>query len=148
MVGLAVLLYGADQFTKHLAESELVVGQPVSVISDWLMWLLHYNPGAAFSMGTQLTVGLSILSLVVLVGLIVLVVLRVRNWLVAVAIGWFLAGVAGNLTDRLFRAPGPFEGHVVDFIAVRGFAIFNVADMCITGAAGLLIFWSFRAERR
>ena len=38
--------------------------------------------------------------------------------------------------------------HVVDFIAVRGFAIFNVADMCITGAAGLLSFWSFRAERR
>ena len=100
------------------------------------------------------------LSLVILALALLLVVVRIvrgptlpdrilaLDTLVAVAIGWLLAGVAGNLTDRLFRAPGPFEGHVVDFIAVRGFAIFNVADMCITGAAGLLIFWSFRAERR
>lgn len=148
LLGLAGLLYGLDQFTKYLAERQLVVGEPIPVLSDLLWWSLHYNPGAAFSMGTQFTVALSLLALAVFAGLILLVVPRVRSWLVAVATGWLLAGVAGNLTDRLFRAPGPLRGHVVDFIAVRGFAIFNVADMCITGAAILLVIWSIRSEKR
>ena len=81
------------------------------------------------------------------VPLVTVVAPRINDWLLAVATGWLIAGVAGNLTDRLLRDPGPFQGHVVDFIAVRGFAIFNVADMCITGAAILLVIWSIRSER-
>lgn len=55
-----------------------------------------------------------------------------------------MAGISGNLYDRLFRAPGPLLGHVVDFIQLPHFAIFNVADICITTAAGLIILLSFR----
>lgn len=148
ITGLVVVLYGLDQLTKHLAVTHLVVGRPVEIVPNLLWWSLHYNPGAAFSMGTQFTVVLSVLALSVLIGLIIVVAPRVRGWLAAVATGWLIAGVAGNLTDRLFRDPGPFLGHVVDFIAVRSFAIFNVADMCITGAAGLFIVWSIRGDRR
>lgn len=145
---LALLLYAVDQVTKYLAEAHLVIGEPVPVIPGLLYWSLHHNPGAAFSMGTQFTVALTILALVVLTGLITVVAPRVNDWLAAVGTGWLIAGVAGNLTDRLFREPGPFQGHVVDFVAVRGFAIFNVADMCITGAAILLVIWSIRSERK
>ena len=53
-----------------------------------------------------------------------------------------LAGITGNLADRLFREPGPFRGHVVDFIQLPYFAIFNVADMFITAAAVLVIWLS------
>lgn len=149
IVALALLLYGADQYTKHLAETHLAVGAPpVQVLGDLLTWRLYYNPGAAFGMGPGLTVALSVLALTVLLGVAILVVPRVRDWLFAVATGWLLAGVAGNLTDRLFRAPGPFRGHVVDFISVKGFAIFNVADMAITGAAILFVIWSVVTERR
>lgn len=147
IAAVALLLYGLDQWTKQLAEAKLTVGEPVPVIDGLLWWSLHYNPGAAFSMGTQFTVVLSVLSLLVGVGVVTLVVPRVRDWLLAVPVSWLLAGVAGNLTDRLFRDPGPFLGHVVDFIAVRNFAIFNVADMCITGAAILLVIWSMRQDR-
>ncbi len=144
---LAPALYALDQVTKHWALTHLQVGEPVAVVPG-LLWLsLHLNPGAAFSMGTQATVVLAILKLVVLLVLVVVVVPRVRNWLVALATSWLMAGVAGNLTDRLFRDPGPLRGHVVDFIAVRSFAIFNVADMCITGAAILIVIWSVRSER-
>ena len=149
MVLLAVLLLGADQFTKCLAETRLRVGgEPIQLFGDLLTWQLYYNPGAAFGMGPGFTVALTLLAWAVLIGVAVLVMPRVRTWLVAVAVGWLLAGVAGNLADRLFRAPGPFHGYVVDFIALRGFAIFNVADMCITGAAGLMIIGTVRAERR
>ncbi len=144
---MALLLYGLDQWTKHVAETNLTIGEPIPVIDGLLWWSLHYNPGAAFSMGTQFTVVLSVLSLAVLIAVVTVVIPRVRNWLLAIPVGWLLAGVAGNLTDRLFREPGPFFGHVVDFIAVRSFAIFNVADMCITGAAILFIIWSLRQDR-
>lgn len=66
---------------------------------------------------------------------------RVRHRARAAAEGFLLAGILGNLTDRLFREPGPFRGHVIDFIQLPYFAIFNVADMCITVLA-VLIIWS------
>lgn len=61
--------------------------------------------------------------------------------------GLMLAGIAGNLTDRLFRAPGPLRGHVVDMFQFPHFAIFNVADVFITAAAGLIILIALRGER-
>ena len=42
--------------------------------------------------------------------------------------GLLLAGILGNLTDRLIRPPGFMRGHVVDFLQLPNFAIFNVAD--------------------
>jgi signal peptidase II len=60
----------------------------------------------------------------------------------ALALGLLCAGVAGNLTDRLFRAPGFLHGHVVDFLQLPRWPIFNVADMCITSAAVLIMVLS------
>ena len=62
---------------------------------------------------------------------------RHRGW--AVAFGLLLAGVVGNLTDRLFRVPGPFRGHVVDFLALPHWPIFNVAVVCIDAAGALIV---------
>jgi len=59
-----------------------------------------------------------------------------------VALGLLCAGVTGNLMDRLFRSPAVLRGHVVDFIQLPYFAIFNVADMCITASAVLIIVLS------
>jgi len=54
--------------------------------------------------------------------------------------GLLLAGVSGNLNDRLTREPGPFHGHVIDFLQVPWFAVFNVADIWITFAA-VTVIW-------
>lgn len=148
---MAVFVLGGwlvDQATKYLAETHLVVGEPVPVIDGLVWWSLHHNPGAAFSMGVQLTVLLSVLALGVAIAMIGWVLPRVRTGLAAAACALLTAGVLGNLTDRLLRAPGPLRGHVVDFISVRWFAIFNVADICITSAAVLLVLWSIRNDRR
>ena len=50
------------------------------------------------------------------------------------------SGVSGNLNDRLTREPGPFHGHVIDFLQVPWFAVFNVADIWITFAA-ITVIW-------
>ena len=72
---------------------------------------------------------------------------RLGSRLWAVALGLLLAGVGGNLTDRLLREPGPLRGHVIDFLMLPHWPIFNVADMCINVAAGLILIQAFRGIR-
>jgi len=62
----------------------------------------------------------------------------------AIGLGFLLAGVCGNLTDRLFREPGVMRGHVVDFMALPHWPIFNVADMCIDVAAAFIVIQAMR----
>ena len=53
-----------------------------------------------------------------------------------------LGGAMGNLVDRFFRAPGPLRGHVVDFLSVGWWPVFNVADPSVVGGAILLVVLS------
>ena len=147
-VALAVAGVVLDQATKAAALANLDPLHPPVLLGGLVTLQLVRNPGAAFGMGENLTVLLTCIAIGAFAFVAAYLIPRVRHRGWAVAEGFLLAGILGNLTDRLFRDPGPFLGHVVDFIAVRGFAIFNVADMCITGAAILLIIWSFRSERR
>jgi signal peptidase II len=56
-----------------------------------------------------------------------------KGWMVVM--GLVLGGVFGNLTDRIFREPSIFNGHVIDWIELPNFPVFNVADMAIVAAA-------------
>jgi signal peptidase II len=140
---LAAVGLAGDQITKWLALRHLADG-PRPLLGDWLQLWLTRNSGAAFSMGEDWTYGLSALAVVALVAGLVWAVRRVRRPGWAVVVGLGLAGVGGNLADRLFRAPGVMRGHVVDFIFVRHFATFNLADSCLTIAAGLVIWLTWR----
>lgn len=146
VLGLAALGYAVDQLTKWLAESRLDPADPFSLLGGLLRLQLTYNSGAAFSLGSNLTVGLSVFAVIAFLASCWFGLFRVHRTAYAVAVGLLIAGIAGNLTDRLFRAPGPLRGHVVDFLQLPYFAIFNVADICITTAAALLIILSFRGE--
>jgi signal peptidase II len=74
----------------------------------------------------------------------------VLSWpgrLPALAGGLVAGGALGNLLDRLLRSGGDglVGGHVVDFIDLQWWPVFNVADMGIVGGAILLALLSFRA---
>jgi signal peptidase II len=64
-----------------------------------------------------------------------------------VALGLVVGGALGNVTDRIFRAPSPFRGNVVDFIELPHWPIFNVADSAITVAAVLFVWLAYRGIR-
>ncbi|HJQ07071.1 MAG TPA: signal peptidase II [Nocardioides sp.] len=142
-VVVAVLWYVADQVTKHLAVVNLADGEPRHFIGTLLQLRLLHNPGAAFSMGTGATVVLSCLAIAATV-----VVLWFSRRLVdpvwAVAFGLLLAGIDGNLTDRLFRDPAPLRGQVVDFLELPHWPVFNVADIGINVGAALLLLQILR----
>jgi len=140
--------YALDQLTKQLAVTRLDPLRPPTYLDGFFKLLLLRNAGAAFSMGTSATIALSVLAMVALLVVVAGVVPRVRQWPAAIATGLVLAGIAGNLTDRLIRPPGPLRGQVIDFLSFPHFAVFNVADMCITCTAILVIAMSlFPADR-
>jgi signal peptidase II len=135
IVVVAVVGVGLDQLCKQLAIIYLNPQQPIEFLGGWLRLELARNPGAAFSMGLRLTPVFAIVAAVVLVGVIVIVLPRLVTRVDGVIVAALMAGIAGNLVDRLVRPPGPLRGYVVDFIWVSHFAIFNVADIFITCAA-------------
>ena len=134
VVGLAL-----DVLTKIIAVSRLEPNEPIRLLGGLLTLRLIRNPGAAFSQGQQFTYVFAGVAVVVLVFVVIRLVPRLGHPGWAVALGLLCAGVAGNLADRLFRFPGPLRGHVVDFLELPHWPIFNVADMCITAAAILIM---------
>ena len=140
---IAVLGYAIDQITKTLAMAHLSDGHVVHVVGDLLRLDLVRNAGAAFSTGTSYTVVLTCVAIVA--ALVVLWFARrlaSTGW--AIGLGFLLAGILGNLTDRLIRDPAPLRGHVVDFLQLPHWPIFNVADMCINVAAVVIIVQALR----
>lgn len=139
-------VYVLDQATKWWAQRELTVGVPRHVVDGWFELDLTHNAGAAFSMGTGYTVILTLVAIgVVLICLRVASRLGSTAW--AVALGLLLGGALGNVTDRIFRSPGPLRGHVVDFMRLPHWPIFNVADASICVAAVLFVVLSLRGVR-
>ncbi len=143
---VAACAYAVDVVSKIVAVDRLSGRPDVQVVGDLLVLHLTRNPGAAFSTGVAYTEIFSCLAIVAVV-VIGYLALRVGSVAWAVAFGFLLAGVAGNLTDRLVREPGPLRGHVVDFFMLPHWPIFNVADICIDVAAALILVQVFRGVR-
>jgi len=143
LVSVAVTVYVADQLTKAWVTANLQLDQSRDLIGSVLRLHLIRNSGAAFSIATGATWVLTLIACSVVV-FVVFTARRLgsRGW--ALALGLLLGGSLGNLTDRMFRAPGPGRGHVVDFLQLPHFAIFNIADSAIVSAAVLIAVMAFR----
>jgi len=143
---VAVLAFAADLVTKIIVVSTLEQREPIPVLGGLVYFQLVRNGGAAFSIATGMTWILAIIAAAVVIAIIWLAGrLRSVGW--AIGLGLVLAGAFGNLVDRIFRAPSPFQGHVVDFISVfapngQTWPIFNVADSCICVGGVLIVLLS------
>jgi signal peptidase II len=143
---VASLAYVLDQLTKWWAQHSLTEGVPKSLVGDLLRLDLTHNAGAAFSVGTGYTILLTLVALAVIVACLRLAGrLGSRGW--AVALGLLLGGALGNVTDRIFRSPGPLRGHVVDFLELPHWPVFNLADASICLAAVIVVVLSIRGIR-
>ncbi|MCR5977276.1 signal peptidase II [Gordonia jinghuaiqii] len=141
VLGIALVVLALDLLTKTIAVATLVPGRPVEIIGDVVTLRLVRNSGAAFSMASGYTWVLSIIALVV-VGVIIRYSSRLKSWWWAVGLALVLGGAVGNLVDRIFRAPQPLQGHVVDFVSVGWWPVFNVADSAVVCGAVLLVVLS------
>ena len=141
---IAVILIAVDRITKNWAAQALASGD-IAVIDKVLYFRYTENTGVAFSMFSDnrwILVGIT--SVMLIVALAFFLSGKIKDKLELFALSLIIAGGVGNLIDRLSL------GYVIDFIDVRiiNFAIFNVADMCITIGAILVCIAAFAAEKR
>lgn len=140
---VAAVALVADIVTKVLAVALLSDRVPVRLLDGLLTLRLVRNPGAAFGIATGLTLVFTLVAIAVIVA-ILRTATRLRSGWWAVALGLLLGGAAGNLVDRLFRAPAPLRGHVVDWIELPHWPVFNLADSAIVCGGLLAMLLAFR----
>ena len=143
---LTLPLYALDQFTKFLVLRFIDPAEPRTIIADFFSIVHVTNSGAAFGSFKNNNGFFIALSCVALLVIALLLMRRApRDPWRRVALALLLAGVLGNLTDRLLH------GHVIDFLLfdlhlpfAHPWPAFNVADSCICIAVGCFIVHSFR----
>lgn len=143
LVAVAAVVVAADAISKAVVVATLSDRAPVSVVGNVLSLTVARNAGAAFSLGAGATVVFSAVAVAVVV-VIARTARRLasRGW--ATALGLLLGGALGNLGDRIFRSPAPFRGHVVDWIHLTHWPVFNLADSAIVVGAVLALILSAR----
>lgn len=143
LLSTALVVFALDLITKIIATATLEGEAPIRLLGGAVYLQLVRNPGAAFSMATGMTWLFTLVAAGVVVAIVwIMPKLRSTGW--ALGLGLVLAGALGNLTDRIFRAPAVFQGHVVDFVSVFApngdfFPVFNVADSGISVGAVLIV---------
>lgn len=143
VLGLGLLVWTLDRLSKEWALRELTPGVVRPLLGEFLQLTLLFNPGAAFSLGTGVTPVFTVIQAIVSVA-VVIAAFRVGSAWWALGLGLVLGGASGNLTDRLTRPPGFGHGHVVDFLMLPNWPVFNLADSAICVAAAVLAVVAFR----
>lgn len=145
----AALALCADLVSKIVVVATIGPTDPGVRLLGGAVYLVHArNSGAAFSLAAGATVVLTVISVVV-IAVVIRVARRLTSSGWALALGLVLGGALGNLVDRLFRAPSPGKGHVVDWISVLAndghvWPIFNLADSAIMTGGALAVLLSLR----
>jgi signal peptidase II len=147
MFCVAVMVLIADAISKAQVLARLPGHPPVRLLDGLVTLDLTFNAGAAFGVGTSYTAIIAVIVLGV-IAYIIRTAQRLRSLAWTIALGLLLGGAMGNLGDRLFRAPGPLRGQVVDWINLQNFPwTFNLADASITCAAVLIAVLALRGTR-
>ena len=146
LIAVAAFVIAADVISKSIVVAKMPGHLPIRLLGGLLTITLTRNGGAAFSIGTSMTVVFTAIA----VGVIVYILRAARNlrsigW--AIALGLLLGGATGNLLDRIFRAPAPFQGHVVDWIELPHWPVFNLADSSIVCAGVRVVLLALRGIR-
>ena len=142
---LVAALVALDQLVKYLVVQQIPLGEHVPFLPHLLDLTYVENTGAAFSMFSQHTWVLTLISLVLSVVLAVGVFKPLfRHPFGRTALALLLAGAVGNLIDRAL------QGYVVDMFHVlfMEFAVFNVADICVVvGGFAAVVYYLFFYEK-
>lgn len=143
MAAVAVAVVTADQVSKSL----ILATHETSAGNGWIEFQLVRNTGASGGIASGHPV-LVTLAGVIITGLAITLAVRSRARAVAICMAAVCGGAAGNLSDRIFRAPGFGRGAVVDWIHIAGRGgSFNVADTAIQFGVIAALIAMFIAER-
>ena len=143
LLSVAWSIWILDLATKAWAVNQLANREPIKIVGSFFQLTFTRNSGAAFSMATNATLFLSLFGIAVLIGIIYFAPqVTSKGW--SVVFGLVMGGILGNLMDRIFREPGFLRGHVIDWMQLPHWPIFNIADTSIVCAALLSMILTAR----
>lgn len=139
LVLLALVIFSADQVSKYLVLTRLSLGEswnPVTSLERYIAATHVINPGAAFGLFPDQGSLFAVIAVVVVAAILIYYrYLPAHSWLVRLSLGLQLGGALGNLADRLQH------GYVVDFIDLKIWPVFNLADVAIVSGVGILAYF-------
>ena len=145
IVGIVLLCVTLDQVSKVIAINHLVEYKSVPVINNFFYWTLCYNTGGAWSIFSDSTWLLVIVSLIAL-GLIIFTLIKSKSTLYNIFASVFTGGLIGNLIDRIFNSK------VTDFLDFKifgyDFPVFNIADIFIVVSALVIMLVVLKEETK
>ena len=130
----AVLLW-FDRFTKNLVMTHMQLGEALPSQDAFAAIRYTINTGVSFSLFSGHPEVLIVLQSILFIAVAIAFAVtyrRLRHPMLQTGLIWIVSGGAGNLIDRAMY------GHVIDFISVGSFPVWNFADMCIVGGCILL----------
>lgn len=146
LIVVTIIILALDQYTKWLVRSNLALGEmwsPWEWLSPYARIVYWKNTGVAFGMLQGMNTVFIILAAIVSLGILYFFQsIPKKDWLIRLALMLELGGALGNLIDRIT------VGHVIDFISVGTFPVFNVADSCITVGVIVLLLGVWIQDRR
>jgi signal peptidase II len=146
LLSIALVIVFLDQWTKNMVRTLIPFGQswsPWSWLEPYLRIVHWQNTGAAFGMFQRYGMVFTVLAFIVSIGILYYYPQVPRKeWAMRLAMAMMLGGALGNLIDRLT------QGTVTDFVSVGTFAVFNVADACISVGTLILILALWNSERK
>jgi len=142
IAGVIVVL---DQWTKFMVQSNLMVGEfwsPWDWMTPYARIVHWYNTGVAFGLFQNANLFFAIMAIIVSFAIILYFPrVPVQEWALRIALSMQLGGALGNLVDRIRI------GHVIDFISLGTFPVFNIADSSISVGVAVLLLGIWLQER-
>lgn len=141
MLPVILITLTVDQLSKLIVQQLMVEGQSIPIIPAVFYLTYTRNPGAAFGLMPYQTLFFIVISVAV-IALMLAAARRIsaHRHLLRTGMGLVVGGAAGNLVDRLRF------GLVVDFLDLRVWPVFNLADAAIVIGACLLVLEVWRGE--
>jgi signal peptidase II len=142
LVAIAAAALLADQLTKQLVVRQLEFGESVDVAGPFTIHHVR-NSGIAFGLFSTWAQAVTILTAAAVLWMVwYFARAGARHPILPVALGLLIGGAAGNLVDRVRL------GHVTDFLDLRYWPAFNLADMFIVAGVAILLAALVAAERQ
>lgn len=139
---IIAIIVGLDQLAKYLIQANFALNSSVPLIDGIFHITYIQNSGAAFSLFQNKTGFLIAMQLIVITIVFGYLVMRRKkeHWCMLLSLSLIIAGGLGNLIDRAMY------GYVIDFLDMRFWPIFNVADISVCVGCGLLVLYMFLFE--
>ena len=142
MYWIALITLAIDQLAKYMTRNFLEYGETIPIINNFFHLTSHRNPGAAWGIFSGQKFFLISIAFIAIIAMI-FYSRKVTDKLTRLAIGFFIGGAAGNVTDRLIF------GEVTDMFDIRfiNYPIFNTADVFLISGVFLLLIGTFREAK-